>query len=102
MRLVIPQVKLNIKKCLEVYLFSQQMDLTLCLVLVYVLVLEKILKQLFRKSLFGYIKGTTQLGVWYPKRTGIETIVYTEWNYVGNKLIRKAQVVLALLYLLTQ
>ena len=61
----------------------------------------KILKTTLSKKLDSS-KGTTLLGVWYPKRTGIETIVYDKWNCIGYKLIRKAQVVLALLYLLTQ
>lgn len=56
----------------------------------------------FEKACLDSSKGTTLLGLWYPKRTGIETIVYAKWNCISNKLIRKAQVVLALLYLLTQ
>ena len=88
---------------MEVYLFSQQSNPTLCLVLVYVLDFREDPKSnSFERACLDSSKGTTLLGLWYPKRTGIETIVYVKWNCIGNKLIRKAQVVLALLYLLTQ
>ncbi|GJT71513.1 hypothetical protein Tco_1030799 [Tanacetum coccineum] len=29
-------------------------------------------------------KGTTHLGLWYPKGTGIETIVYADSDHVGD------------------
>ena len=53
----------------------------------------------FERACLDSLKGTTPLGLWCPKRTGRETIVYAKWNCIGNKLIRKAQVVLALLIL---
>ncbi|GJR55800.1 retrovirus-related pol polyprotein from transposon TNT 1-94 [Tanacetum coccineum] len=38
------------------------------------------------KRIFRYIKGTTHLGLWYPKGTGIETVVYVDsvrsWDVV--------------------
>ncbi|GJX78028.1 hypothetical protein Tco_0324839 [Tanacetum coccineum] len=33
------------------------------------------------KRIFRYIKGTTHLGLWYPKGTGIETVVYAESDH---------------------
>ncbi|GJW61821.1 copia protein [Tanacetum coccineum] len=33
------------------------------------------------KHIFRYIKGTTHLGLWYPKGTGIETIVYVDSDH---------------------
>ncbi|GJU91913.1 retrovirus-related pol polyprotein from transposon TNT 1-94 [Tanacetum coccineum] len=33
--------------------------------------------------------GTTYLGLWYPKGTGIETIVYADSDHVGDYVIRK-------------
>nr|GEV49747.1 copia protein [Tanacetum cinerariifolium] len=36
------------------------------------------------KRIFRYIKGTTQLGLWYPKGTGVETIVYTDSDHAGD------------------
>ncbi|GJT07856.1 hypothetical protein Tco_0842318 [Tanacetum coccineum] len=36
------------------------------------------------KRIFRYIKGTTYLGLWYPKGTGIETIVYADSNHAGD------------------
>ncbi|GKC57370.1 hypothetical protein Tco_1084968 [Tanacetum coccineum] len=36
------------------------------------------------KRIFRYIKGTTHLGLWYPKGTGIETVVYANSNHAGD------------------
>ncbi|GJX74199.1 hypothetical protein Tco_0312794 [Tanacetum coccineum] len=33
------------------------------------------------KRIFPYIKGNTHLGLWYPKRTGIETVVYADSDH---------------------
>nr|GEY54907.1 copia protein [Tanacetum cinerariifolium] len=42
------------------------------------------------KRIFQYIKGTTHLGLWYPKRTGIETVVYADSDHVGDYVDRKS------------
>nr|GEU52269.1 putative F-box domain-containing protein [Tanacetum cinerariifolium] len=42
------------------------------------------------KRIFRYIKGTTHLGLWYPKRTGIETVVYADSNHAGDYVDRKS------------
>ncbi|GJW28027.1 retrovirus-related pol polyprotein from transposon TNT 1-94, partial [Tanacetum coccineum] len=42
------------------------------------------------KRIFRYIKGTTHLGLWYPKRTGIETVVYADSDHVGDYVDRKS------------
>ncbi|GJT43787.1 retrovirus-related pol polyprotein from transposon TNT 1-94 [Tanacetum coccineum] len=42
------------------------------------------------KRIFRYIKGTTHLGLWYPKETGIETIVYADSVHVGDYVDRKS------------
>ncbi|GKB73399.1 retrovirus-related pol polyprotein from transposon TNT 1-94 [Tanacetum coccineum] len=42
------------------------------------------------KRIFRYIKGTTHLGLWYPKGTGIETIVYTDYDHAGDYVDRKS------------
>ncbi|GJT45392.1 hypothetical protein Tco_0954107 [Tanacetum coccineum] len=42
------------------------------------------------KRIFRYIKGTTHLGLWYPKGTGIETIVYADSNHAGDYVDRKS------------
>ncbi|GJZ46755.1 copia protein [Tanacetum coccineum] len=34
--------------------------------------------------------GTTHLGLWYPKGTGIETVVYADSNHVGDYVDRKS------------
>ncbi|GKE62826.1 hypothetical protein Tco_1513193 [Tanacetum coccineum] len=36
------------------------------------------------KRIFRYIKGTTHLGLWYPKESGIETIVYADSDHAGD------------------
>nr|GEW83521.1 retrovirus-related Pol polyprotein from transposon TNT 1-94 [Tanacetum cinerariifolium] len=42
------------------------------------------------KRIFRYIKGTTHLGLWYPKRTDIKTIVYVESDHAGDYVDRKS------------
>nr|GEV79048.1 copia protein [Tanacetum cinerariifolium] len=42
------------------------------------------------KRIFRYIKRTTHLGVWYPKGTRIETIVYADFYHVGDYVDRKS------------
>ncbi|GJY53951.1 retrovirus-related pol polyprotein from transposon TNT 1-94 [Tanacetum coccineum] len=42
------------------------------------------------KRIFRYIKGTTHLGLMYPKGTGIETVVYADSNHVGDYVDRKS------------
>nr|GEX76345.1 copia protein [Tanacetum cinerariifolium] len=42
------------------------------------------------KRIFRYIKGTMHLGLWYPKGSGIETIVYVDSNHAGDYVDRKS------------
>ncbi|GKB01802.1 hypothetical protein Tco_0829846 [Tanacetum coccineum] len=42
------------------------------------------------KRIFRYIKGTTHLGLWYPKRTGVETIVYADSDHARDYVNRKS------------
>nr|GEV20648.1 copia protein [Tanacetum cinerariifolium] len=42
------------------------------------------------KRIFRYIKGTTHLGLWYPKGTRIETIVYADSDHAGDYVDRKS------------
>ncbi|GJY23909.1 hypothetical protein Tco_0397567 [Tanacetum coccineum] len=42
------------------------------------------------KRIFRYIKGTTHLGLWYPKGTGVEIIVYADSNHTGDYVDRKS------------
>nr|GEU68894.1 hypothetical protein [Tanacetum cinerariifolium] len=37
------------------------------------------------KHIFQYIKCTTHLGLWYPRRTSIETVVYADSDHVDRK-----------------
>ncbi|GJY56189.1 retrotransposon protein, putative, ty1-copia subclass [Tanacetum coccineum] len=45
------------------------------------------------KRIFRYIKGTMHLGLWYPKGTGIETIVYADSDHAGDYVDQKSLVV---------
>ncbi|GJT84850.1 hypothetical protein Tco_1066567 [Tanacetum coccineum] len=42
------------------------------------------------KRIFRYIKGTTHLGLWYPKGTGIETVVCVDSDHAGDYVDRKS------------
>ncbi|GKC59739.1 hypothetical protein Tco_1087337 [Tanacetum coccineum] len=42
------------------------------------------------KRIFRYIKGTTHLGLWYPKGTGVETILYSDSDHAGDYVDRKS------------
>ncbi|GJU45357.1 hypothetical protein Tco_1202623 [Tanacetum coccineum] len=42
------------------------------------------------KRIFQYIKGTTHLGLWYPKGSGIETIVNADLDHAGDYVDRKS------------
>ncbi|GJT38789.1 copia protein [Tanacetum coccineum] len=41
------------------------------------------------KRIFRYIKGSTHLGLWYPKGTGIETVVYADSDHARDYMDRK-------------
>nr|GEY46298.1 retrovirus-related Pol polyprotein from transposon TNT 1-94 [Tanacetum cinerariifolium] len=41
------------------------------------------------KRIFRYIKGTTNFGLWYPKGTGIKTVVYADSDHAGDYVDRK-------------
>ncbi|GJW95287.1 hypothetical protein Tco_0174959 [Tanacetum coccineum] len=36
------------------------------------------------KRIFRYIRGTRHLGLWYPKGTRIETVVYADSDHEGG------------------
>ncbi|GJZ24398.1 hypothetical protein Tco_0561857 [Tanacetum coccineum] len=42
------------------------------------------------KCIFRYIKDTTHLGLWYPKGTGIETVLYAGSDHAGDYVDRKS------------
>ncbi|GJW28693.1 retrovirus-related pol polyprotein from transposon TNT 1-94 [Tanacetum coccineum] len=42
------------------------------------------------KRIFRYIRGTSHLGLWYPKGTEIETIVYADSDHAGDYVDRKS------------
>nr|GEX76824.1 retrovirus-related Pol polyprotein from transposon TNT 1-94 [Tanacetum cinerariifolium] len=41
------------------------------------------------KHIFRYVKGTMHLGLWYPKGSDIETIVYVNIDHAGDYVDRK-------------
>nr|GEV15834.1 hypothetical protein [Tanacetum cinerariifolium] len=42
------------------------------------------------KRIFRYIKGTMHFGLWYPKGTGIEIVVYADSDHAGDYVDRKS------------
>ena len=42
------------------------------------------------KRIFRYLKGTPNLGIWYPKDTGFDLIGYTDSDYAGCRIDRKS------------
>ncbi|GJV87069.1 retrovirus-related pol polyprotein from transposon TNT 1-94 [Tanacetum coccineum] len=42
------------------------------------------------KRIFMSIRGTRHLGLWYPKRTGIETVVYADSDHTGDYVDHKS------------
>nr|XP_043611598.1 secreted RxLR effector protein 161-like [Erigeron canadensis] len=42
------------------------------------------------KRIFRYLKGTMNLGLWYPKDTGFELTAYSDADHAGCKLDRKS------------
>ncbi|GJX45562.1 putative reverse transcriptase domain-containing protein [Tanacetum coccineum] len=42
------------------------------------------------KRIFRYIRGTSHIGLWYPKGTRIETIVYADSDHASNYVDRKS------------
>ncbi|GKB23573.1 hypothetical protein Tco_0862974 [Tanacetum coccineum] len=42
------------------------------------------------KRIFRYIRGISHLGLWYPKGTGIETVVYADSDHAGDYVDRKS------------
>ncbi|GJU20813.1 hypothetical protein Tco_1154155 [Tanacetum coccineum] len=42
------------------------------------------------KRTIRHVRGTTHLGLWYPKGTGVETIAYADSDHAGNYVDRKS------------
>ncbi|XP_074324070.1 putative mitochondrial protein AtMg00240 [Apium graveolens] len=42
------------------------------------------------KRIFRYLKGTLNLGIWYPKDTGFDLIGYTDSDYASCKIDQKS------------
>ncbi|GKC81405.1 hypothetical protein Tco_1137122 [Tanacetum coccineum] len=42
------------------------------------------------KRIFRYIRGTSHLGLWYPKGTKIETVVYADSDHARDYVDRKS------------
>ncbi|GJT97714.1 retrovirus-related pol polyprotein from transposon TNT 1-94 [Tanacetum coccineum] len=42
------------------------------------------------KRIFRYTKGTSHLGLWYPKGKGVETIIYVDSDHAGDYIDRKS------------
>ena len=44
------------------------------------------------KRILRYLKGTTDLGLWYPKRSNFELVGYVDADYVGYLVDRKSTI----------
>ena len=42
------------------------------------------------KRIFRYLFGTQNLGLWYPKKSSLELIGFSDVDYVGSKIDRKS------------
>ncbi|KAL8157708.1 hypothetical protein AgCh_002420 [Apium graveolens] len=42
------------------------------------------------KRIFTYLKGTPNLGIWYPRESGFDLIGYSDADYAGCKIDRKS------------
>ena len=42
------------------------------------------------KRIFKYLKGTPNLGIWYPKGTGFDLVGYTDSDFAGCRIYRKS------------
>ena len=42
------------------------------------------------KRIFRYLKGTPNLGIWYPKYTGFNLVGYTDSDFAGFKIDKKS------------
>ncbi|GJS93977.1 hypothetical protein Tco_0800945 [Tanacetum coccineum] len=42
------------------------------------------------KRIFRYINDTSHLGLWYPKGTGLDTIVYADSDHAGDSVNHKS------------
>ncbi|GKF75916.1 hypothetical protein Tco_0225360, partial [Tanacetum coccineum] len=42
------------------------------------------------KRIFRYLKGQPKLGLWYPKDSHFDLVVYTDSDYAGGSLDRKS------------
>ena len=42
------------------------------------------------KCIFGYLFGTQNLGLWYPKKSFLELIGFFYADYAGSKIDRKS------------
>nr|GFA68949.1 hypothetical protein [Tanacetum cinerariifolium] len=74
-------------------LYLTEVGLISCLLSAFVPASKKIPKPLTLKRLSASsdtLKGTTHLGLWYPKETGIETIVYADSDHAGDYVDRKS------------
>ncbi|GJR01746.1 hypothetical protein Tco_0524730 [Tanacetum coccineum] len=50
------------------------------------------------KRIFGYVKRTQQLGLWYPKDMGVNVLVYAHSDHAGDVVDKKSQVEFAHLW----
>ena len=75
------------------YSISQQVDRISCLSYVFVQNIKQIQRNLTSKAvkrILKYLKGTTNVGLWYPSHSPIHLIGYSDSDFAGFKLDRKS------------
>ena len=62
-----------------------------CIVYAYVLDFKHVLKNHLNavKRIFRYLKGTIDIGLWYPKNDSFELTCYLDADFSGCKIDRK-------------
>lgn len=48
----------------------------------------------YMKRILSYLKGTTDLGFWYPKESNVKLVGYADADYIGYLVDRKSTTVM--------
>nr|GEX54412.1 hypothetical protein [Tanacetum cinerariifolium] len=48
------------------------------------------------KRIFRYVRGTTHLGLWHPKGTRVETIIYADFDHTGDYVDQKSTCIICM------
>ena len=72
------------------YLIASRLDIMFCVCLcVRFQACPKKSHLIALKRIFRYLFGTQNLGLWYPKKSSLELIGFSDADYAGSKIDRK-------------